>query len=198
MPLLVSRWCGRALLGVLACHVATSSFAQENAAPQILRQMDGAWSVFARTWTSAEAQPVELYAEAERHLVGELLLEEVMKAAPHADQPGFTRVALLNYNAVESKYEYVSWDTRGPQMMYQPSANLTTPGDLPKPGPIWFFLAQNFVVPQFGNLENATFRQRLRLEPGKDRQVVRLYWTPVSGKGGTEFLATEYVYTRKK
>ncbi len=35
------------------------------------------------------------------------------------------------------------------------------------------------------------------LEPGKDRQVVRLYWRQLSGKPTEELLAAEYVYTRR-
>jgi hypothetical protein len=42
---------------------------------------------------------------------------------------------------------------------------------------------------------------RYRLAVGeleKDRQVVQLYLTPLSGKSLKEFLAFEYVYTRQR
>ena len=52
-----------------------------------------------------------------------------MTPLPGSDGPAFTRVALLGYNAVNSSYEYVSWDTRAPQMMYQVSRAVGRPGE---------------------------------------------------------------------
>lgn len=56
----------------------------------------------------------------------------------------------------------------------------------------------SFVAPQWGPTKNAAFRYRLTV--GKienSRQTVRLYLTPQFGVDAKEFLAFEYVYTRK-
>jgi len=42
------------------------------------------------------------------------------------------------------------------------------------------------------------WRRRPLIEVGRDRQVVRQYWTQLSGDQAEEFLAVEYVYTRQR
>jgi hypothetical protein len=50
---------------------------------------------------------------------------------------------------------------------------------------------------QWGDAMNSAFRYRVMVSPAQqDRQVVRLYLTPVSGEVAKEFLAFEYVYSR--
>jgi hypothetical protein len=92
----------------------------------------------------------------------------------------------------------MSWDTRAPQMMYQASRAVGMPGESKGSAVIWFYLVDNFVVPQWGDARNVAFKHRLMLEPGAGRQVVRLYWTRLSGEPNQEFLFGEYVYTRKR
>ena len=59
-------------------------------------------------------------------------------------------------------------------------------------------LEDNFVIPQWGNTANAAFKGRKVMELERDRQIVRLYWTPLAGENAEEFLAGEYIYTRKR
>jgi hypothetical protein len=177
----------------------------ESAAPvptspelDLIRKMVGTWDVRASLWLGPDAKAIVQSAVARRRLVGEGLLEEVMTPSPGSDGPAFTRVAWLGHNAVTGSYEYVSWDTRAPQMMYQTSRDVGAPGANGGVNPIWFYLRDNFVVPQWGDARNVAFRQRLLFEPGEGRQVVRLYWTQLGGEPSQEFLAGEYVYTRRQ
>ena len=87
---------------------------------------------------------------------------------------------------------------RVPQTELQVSGAVGVPGDGQGSRAIWFYLVDNFVVPKWGDAANVAFKQRLMFEPGDNRQVVRLYWTRLSGNPTKEFLAGEYVYTRKE
>ena len=164
----------------------------------LIRRMAGTWDVRASIWLAPDAKPIVQSAVARRRLIGDGLLEETMTPAPGSDGPAFTRLALLSYNSVNSSYEYMSWDTRAPQMMYQVSRVVGVPGERQESSVIWFYLADTFVVPEWGDARNVAFKHRLMIEPGDDRQVVRLYWTRLSGEPNKEFLAGEYVYTRKQ
>jgi hypothetical protein len=106
----------------------------------------------------SDAKPILQSAVATRRLIGDALLEEVMTPAPGSDGARFTRVAFLGYNAVNSHYEYMSWDTRAPQMMYQVSRAAGMPGETQASRVIWFHLVDNFVVPQWGDVRNVAFR----------------------------------------
>jgi hypothetical protein len=89
------------------------------------------------------------------------------------------------------------WDTRAPQMMYQKSQNVGAPDRSQDDHVLWFYLVDNFVVPEWGDARDVAFKHRLMLEPGQDRQLVRLYWTELSATPTEEFLSGEYVYTRR-
>jgi hypothetical protein len=164
----------------------------------LIRKLVGTWDVRASIWLGSDAKPIVQSAVARRRLVGEGLLEEVMAPSPGSDGPVFTRVAWLGHNAVTGSFEYVSWDTRAPQMMYQTSRYVGLPGDDRGDTPILFYLKDNFVVPQWGDARNVAFSQRLLFEPGEARQLVRLYWTRLAGEPSQEFLVGEYVYTRRQ
>ena len=186
--------------GIPAPDVSAQDRPPVAASPEhaLIRGMVGTWDVRASVWLGPNAQSIVQTAIARRRLVGDALLEEVMTPSPGSDGPAFTRVAFLSYNAVSSSYEYMSWDTRAPQMMYQVSRAVGMPGERQGSSVIWFYLVDNFVVPQWGDAKNVAFKHRLMIEPGDDRQVVRLYWTRLSGEPNKEFLAGEYVYTRKQ
>lgn len=164
----------------------------------LIQKMAGTWDVRASVWFGPDAKPIVQSAIARRRIIGDGLLEEVMTPSPGSSGPAFTRLAFLSYNAVSSSYEYVSWDTRAPQMMYQVSRAVSAPGERQESNAIWFYLVDNFVVPQWGDAKNVAFRHRMMMDPGEDRQVVRLYWTRLSGEPNKEFLAGEYVYTRQQ
>ena len=120
-----------------------------------------------------------------------------MEPAPQANAEGFTRVAYFLYNAVNQQYEYFSLDTRAPQMMIEKSADASGPTATQRNTSISMH-GGIFVAPQWGERKNAAFRYRLTVgEVTHDRQIVRLYLTPLSADPPSEFLAFEYVYTRK-
>ncbi|MGH8177392.1 MAG: DUF1579 family protein [Steroidobacter sp.] len=189
-----------ALSAAHAQDAATKSRAVSlNAEHALLAQMVGTWEVAQRIWTSANTRPIEPPpAIARRRLVGDVFLEEVMEAAPGSGQEPFTRIAWFNYNKVTRRFETISMDTRAPQMMYEKSYEDDRSKAKDDRRTIKLSLDDNFVLPQWGDRVNAAFKGRKVIEIEKDRQTVRLYWTPLAGESGEEFLAGEYVFTRKR
>ena len=137
-------------------------------------------------------------AVARRRLIGDAFIEEVMEAAPGSGQEPFTRIAYFNYNKVTQRYEAISMDTRAPQMMYEKSYEDSARNAGQEQRIVRLYLEDNFVLPRWGNTANAAFKGRKVIELEKDRQIVRLYWTPLAGESAEEFLAGEYVYTRQR
>jgi hypothetical protein len=157
--------------------------------------MVGVWNVDQRMWPGPGAAAVQLpSAVARRRLIG-TALEEVMELAA-ASQDSFTRVAYFNYNTVTKQYEYFSFDTRAPQMMYERSYGDGVRANAVDLRTVTLHL-DSFVAEQWGEARNAAFRLRLVIDGGDNRQIVRLHLTPLSGDKADEFLAMEYVYTRK-
>jgi hypothetical protein len=147
-------------------------------------------------WPSPSAEAIALPpAVARRRLVQGAFLHESMELAQATGQEAFTRIATFNYNAVNHQHEYFSIDSREPQMMSEKS--LSVP-DSRVSGCVLLF-GDSFVAPRWGDARNATFRYRLTV--GKvehDRQTVRLYLLPLAGGSAMEFLAFEYIYTRRR
>ena len=104
-------------------------------------------------------------------------------------------VLVFYYNGVDQQYEYFSLDTRAPQMMFEKNyaaAGQGANGDIKLYG-------GSFVAPQWGQAKNAAFMYRLTVGAvNKDRQTVRLCLTPRAGESPKEFLAFEYVYSRRR
>ena len=172
--------------------------AGNNAVPPMVEQMAGTWNVQQRMWAGPGAKATELPpAVARRRLVAGAFLEETMELAPGSRQEPFTRIAYFNYNAVNQQYEYFSMDTRAPQMMNEKSHKTGVQGKAGNQREMPLY-GGTFVAPQWGDMKNVAFKYRLGVgDVEKDRQVVRLYLTPQSGKSSKEFLAFEYVYTRQ-
>lgn len=84
--------------------------------------------------------------------------------------------------------------TRGPQMMYEKSYQTTAARG---GGTMLVMPEDDFVLPMSEAKRNVGFKGRKEVRIAPDRQVVRRYWTPLAA-GAKEFLATEYVYTRKR
>ena len=166
------------------------SFAQQPPA-ELLKSMVGTWDVQQRMWSGPGAEAMNLpRATAQRRLVQDLYLEEVMQ--PVAGSDAFSRNAFFNYNAVSKQYEYTSLDTRAPQLMTeksQPAAART---------PELKLAGSSFTAPDWGGNKNVRFTYRLTIAAVKDnQQVVRLFLTPQTVLPKAEFLAFEYVYTKK-
>jgi Protein of unknown function (DUF1579) len=158
----------------------------------LIEQMVGTWNVQQRMWPGPGEQAINLPpAIAKRSLVRGVFLEEVMELAPGSQEEPFTRIAYFNYNAVNKQYEYVSMDSRLPQMMHENSQEINGEEGITLYG-------GSFVAPRWGEAQNVAFRFRLVIGNVKNnRQIVGLYLTPMSDQSSKEFLAFEYVYTRK-
>lgn len=163
-----------------------------------MQQMIGTWNVQQRMWPGSGAAAIILPpAIARRRLVEGAFLEEIMELAQKSGQEPFTRIAYFNYNAVIQQYEYISLDSRAPQVMIEKSHEAEGQSKSGKGGIKLY--EGSFVAPRWGEYTNAAFMYRLTVgEVEKDRQVVQLYLTPQSGESAKEFLAFEYVYTRQR
>ncbi len=159
-----------------------------------LAGMAGTWDVQQRMWQGPEADPVELpSAIAQRRLVQQAYLEEDMMHVPGAADP-FNRRAVLNFNPVTSRYEYISIDTRAPQLMVE----LSVPQDDEASASGIRLQGGSFLAPEWGTAKNVRFNYRLTIGAIEgNRQIVRLYFTPENGMPTNEFVAFEYVYVRK-
>jgi Protein of unknown function (DUF1579) len=189
--------CGMADI-VPAAHAqhASPSLAPVSSVPALIEQMQGTWDVQERMWTGSGAAAIDLPAAvAHRRLIGHAFLEEVMERAPQAQGDTFTRVSYFNYNAINQQYEYFSIDTRAPQMMFE---RTYAAGTLNNEIGITLY-GGSFVAPRWGKATNVAFRYRIKIGGVQQkRQIVQLYLTPLSAEGTKEFLAFEYVYTRRQ
>ena len=184
------------VLAVAASAVAAAAPAQD--ASPLLERMAGTWDVQQRMWPGPGATAVELpNAVARRQLVDGKYLEESMEPAA-ADAPppaAFHRHALLTYNPVGKRYEYTSLDSRAPQIMTEIGAPLpaSDPG-----GPVKL-QGGRFLAPDWGGSKNVSFRYRLVIGPVQPdgKQVVQLHLTPETVLPKKEFLAFEYVYSKR-
>jgi Protein of unknown function (DUF1579) len=115
---------------VAAFAAAAGSMAVAQEPPQLLQQMAGTWQVQQRMWPGPGSAAVDLPpATARRQLVAGKYIEEVMEPVigEATQSASFRRNAFLNYNAVTKRYEYVSLDTRAPQLMVDTSLRLDPP-----------------------------------------------------------------------
>jgi hypothetical protein len=191
------------LLGSLRTEIACADEAPlgedgNDAALPLIQQMIGVWDVRQRMWPGEAAKAIDLpTAVAHRILIGSTILQEVMTLASQSSEAPFTRVAYFDYNAVNRQYEYFSLDTRAPQMMNERSVAAAVRVKSQHRGTLTLH-GGRFVAPKWGEAKNVPFGYRIVVDPVEnDRQAVRLYFTPQSGANTREFLAFEYVYTRK-
>ena len=183
-----------------ATTLAVAPLGAGQAAPELLQRMVGTWDVQQKMWPGANATAIILPpAVAKRQLVGNTYLKETMQLEPGSKQSPFTRDAYFNYNAVTHRYEYASMDTRAPQLMVEKSDVTAEASTTPQRADTIALQGSRFLAPRWGNATNVSFRYRLTIGPVEhDRQTVRLYLTPLSGTTKKEFLAFEYVYTRRR
>ena len=185
----------------------SSSVSAQNGSPQgnssqvpaQIEAMAGKWSVAQRMWPGPGKDAVTLPAAvAERRLIGDKFLQETMELAQGGNKAeAFTRVAYFLYNEVNQQYEYFSLDTRGPQMMTERTQDAGGPTTAQRNAAV-NMQGSVFVAPQWGDDKNVTFRYRLTIsEVADNRQVVRLYFTRLASEPSSEFLAFEYIYTRR-
>jgi hypothetical protein len=125
----------------------------------------------------------------ERKMVGNFL-QEVMQPMDNKKTNAFTRIAYLNYNRTNLRWEYIVLDTRYPVTMFETSQNSKVSGD----NSITVGL-DAFVVPPFWGMSYAGMlgKQRRVITFKKDITINEQYWTLAGGK---EFLAIKYIYLK--
>lgn len=163
--------------------------------PAMLATMAGTWDVEQRMWTAADAPATEMPpAVAERRVpAGGGYLTETMTLAQGGPAP-FTRTAHLGFNAVDGVWEYVSMDSRAPQLMAYRSQPLGTDARGP-----FHFAGGSFVAAEWGSRRNAGFAYRVDLSPVSDgKQRLILHLRPLEAGGAREFKAFEYLYTKRR
>jgi hypothetical protein len=188
--------CGSVLAPTSHAENAPPSKNDNNAAPPLVRQMVGTWSVQQRMWPGPGAKAIDLPpAVAHRILIGGTILQETMKLPAGSKQTAFARMAYFDYNPTNRQYEYFSLDTRAPQMMNERSQEADSQSKPEDQSSVTLY-GGTFVAPQWGEAKNVSFRYRIVIgEIAKKRQLVRLYFTPLAGENTAEFRAFEYVYT---
>ena len=157
-----------------------------------LAKRAGTWDVTFTNWEKPGAAPVTTGGlVAERRMIGPML-EEMLHTVPSSSVPAFTRVDDLTFNRIESRWDYMSMDTRAP-------VGLMPAWSLERDPPERIFLSfQPFSTP--GDGPNVT-GQLLRMEEiitdaDADHEVKDQYFLPANG-AGTKWLAKRYSYTRK-
>lgn len=154
-----------------------------------LDAMAGDWTVVQRMRPAPGATPIDLPpAKASRRIVDGAFLQETMT---QAGGDAFTRLSWIVFNATNGQFEYVSLDSRLPQLMAydHPGANRRDAAGL-------HFQGGMFVAPKWGTRSNVPFVYRIDVGPVEDgRQHVRLFLRE-PGSGQPEFPAFEYDYTK--
>ena len=186
-----------ALVAALAlAHAAEPTPDTKPAPPELLRQMEGNWTVVQKMWPGRNMAAVDLpTATVRRRLIQQSFLEEVMESKPGSTD-SFSRISNFLFNSTTHRFEYFSLDSRMPQMMNERSgimnASIAPDERIQLDG-------SHFVAPSWGKQANVPFHYRLVVGGVEgDRQVVQLFLTPESGKDREEFMAFEYQYVRAR
>lgn len=157
-----------------------------------LARRAGSWSVVMTLRPTPDAAPVVTTGlVADRAMIG-LFLQEVMKPEPGSGVPPFRRISYLTYNRVESRWQYVSLDTRFPAgIMPAWSFDKGTDSTLTLQ-----FEGLGFVG--FGpEVEGRLTRSNYVMTRNRDdHEIARQYWTQADGSG-REWLAVQYEYKRR-
>jgi hypothetical protein len=149
----------------------------------------GTWEVTMTVRPTPDAKPsVVSGMTAERVMVGPYLAE-TMRPAPDSELPEFRRLDYLTYDRLQARWEYASMDTRAPiGIMFARSSS----GGSPKEITVYF---ENFANPGLGDVGGSVRARHVDTRESKDRTFKRQYWTR---PGGSEWLAIQYEYRRKR
>jgi len=185
--------------GAEACTTPSASAAlpagvrlnQPGAEARLLAGRSGRWIVTETAWSAAGAAPVTTTGlVADRRMMG-ALSQEIIRPAGDDGMRDVRRTDLLSFNRLEGRWDYVSFDTRGPDGIMVAwsrgrSENSTialdfTPFANPLPGPE--------AVGQFLRLD-----QVIRFDD-ENHDVKEQFFMPADGSG-TRWLGHRYAYAR--
>jgi hypothetical protein len=170
----------------------TSLWAQDNTAGhEYLANRTGRWSVIMTLRPSSDAPPLVVRdLRAERTMVGEFCLHEVMHPTSGSKMPDFQRLSDLAYNVNERRWDYISIDTRitaGIMYFTYLSADDTS---------ITSFIT-SFPHPGFGPQHTgrglAVYMRNVVVKIDMDHDLVKQYWRLTDQP---EWLGVQYEYTR--
>jgi hypothetical protein len=176
-----------------AAPSAAARMSEPGPEAQQLEALTGTWNVTMTFRPSPTAEPIVTTGlRAERRMVG-LYLEEVMQPAPGTKAPDFRRIAYLTYSRVEGRWQYVSLDTRFPVgIMPAYSFGKGMARELTLHFEPLAFVGMGEQVE--GRMVRSNF---IITRENKNREVARQFWITSDGTE-QEWLAVEYVYTRKE
>jgi hypothetical protein len=170
----------------------TSLRAQDNATGHdYLKNKIGRWSVIMTLRPTPDAPPLVVRdLTAERTMVGDFCLHEVLHPSPIAKMPDFQRLSDLAYNVNERRWDYMSIDTRitaGIMYFTYLSADDTS---------ITSFIT-SFPHPGFGpghtDRGRAVYMRNVVVKIDRDHDLVKQYWRLTDQP---EWLGVQYEYTR--
>jgi len=164
-----------------------------DAQTQVLADRVGTWDVVSKFQPTADAKPAVITGlVAERKMIGRYLSEE-MRPVTGTKTPDFTRIAYLQYSAIEGRWQYVSIDTRFP-VGIMPAYSF----DQGKPEEVTLEFAPLAFVGTGAEVDGKMLRSNLVVtHDGKDHDIVRQYWTSSDGTG-RKWLGVEYDYKRRR
>ncbi len=152
----------------------------------------GLWDVTATIWPAPGATPIASTGlVAERVMIGSLL-QEFLRPPADTARTAVKRTALLCYNRLDGRWDYLSFDTRDPVGM-MPAWSLAR-GDLNR---IELSFAP-MAIPGAGTVDMGEFLRMRQVIITKDARhdVNDQYFTLADGTG-TEWLAHRYDYVRR-
>jgi len=156
-----------------------------------LQGKTGEWSVVMTLRPSADA-PAQIISglAAERIMIGDYCLHEIMHPAASVKMPGFKRLCDFAYNLNEQRWDYMSIDTRITAgimyFTYQGTDSNTITSfitSFPNPG----------MGPGQKGRGQSLYCRNVVIKIDNDHDMVRQYWR-LTDK--TEWLAVQYDYTR--
>jgi len=158
-----------------------------------LAKKAGIWDVIMTLQPNAGAVPVTVtQLEAHREMIGAFCLHETMRPVKGASMPLFTRISDLDYNLNDSRWDYISIDTRitAGIMDFIPVFNI---------GDSIVSYIYNCPHPGFGpKMDDRGKNVRIRnviLATDSDHELVKQYWQLTDGQ---QWLAVTYFYTRRE
>ena len=159
---------------------------------EALARRVGLWDVTETVWASPGAAPVTTSGlVAERRMMGSLLQEFIRPPSDVAHE-AIRRTDLLSFNRVESRWDYVSFDTR------VPAGLMPAWSDVPGDGTT---IELSFAPFAFVGSGKDVTGQLLRMEqviryPDPGHDVKDQYFTMADGTA-TKWLAHRYAYARR-
>jgi hypothetical protein len=152
----------------------------------------GLWDVTETIWPAPGATPIKSTGlVAERVMIGSLL-QEFLRPPADTARTAVKRTALLCYNRLDGRWDYLSFDTRDPVGM-MPAWSLTR-GDLNR---IELSFAP-MAIPGAGAADMGEFlRMRQVMSTTDARHDVNDQYFTLADGTGTEWLAHRYDYVRR-